>query len=643
MGEEAVSDDPFTVTLSQDYPIMNGPIEFRIVYTTGSGFSDTVSFQFGLIEPPSLSSFPYDLSSFIGDYGEIAASPVIEDLDLDGIPEIIVAIYNPSYIDGYVCIINPATEEILPIVASGRGFPNTPAVGDLDRDGYPDIVALSKGGQLFAWNRNGGELPGFPLQLPTGGPQIKGSPILEDFNGDGYLEILAATPCGSFGNPEDLFLINNTGHFIWNASVNGTIYSTPTVGDVDNDGILDILLATDQGTTHQYGFVTRLRGDTGEEIWCHTVPIGPGGRSPALGDIDSDGNMDLVFASGNLDGGSGYVDAWDATDGTQLWYTGVWARPQTSVVIGDIIADDRLEILCGDDGGMINFISSEGMIRSMFSCMPTANSFCIADVDEDTQNEFITATYLYGDGHSYIQIIKGTGECVSIPVSGCILKASPALADVDNDGDLDIVVVTFDGIVSSYELGTQVDNAQIQWATHQHDNYNTNCYHFEPYQLSAPDAPMGPPAGLPDELYAFSSSVFAPHELDIFYKWDWGDGTFSDWLGPFAPGEVCTATHSWSRGIYDVRVKIKIDTIESDWSDPSAIELFVPGDANGDGRAIGNDITYLVQYFRGNNPAPYPFLSGDANGDCQVLGNDVTYLVRYFRGIGPAPVQGDCW
>jgi hypothetical protein len=71
-------------------------------------------------------------------------------------------------------------------------------------------------------------------------------------------------------------------------------------------------------------------------------------------------------------------------------------------------------------------------------------------------------------------------------------------------------------------------------------------------------------------------------------------------------------------------------------------EVFLPGDANGDGRVIGSDVTYLVQYFAGNNPPPDPLYAGDANGDCQVIGSDVTYLVNYFRGDGPAPVDGSC-
>ena len=70
--------------------------------------------------------------------------------------------------------------------------------------------------------------------------------------------------------------------------------------------------------------------------------------------------------------------------------------------------------------------------------------------------------------------------------------------------------------------------------------------------------------------------------------------------------------------------------------------FFLPGDANGDGRMIGSDITYLVQYFTGVNPPPHPYYAGDANGDCVVDQADITYLVRYYSYIGPPPVDGNC-
>ena len=78
--------------------------------------------------------------------------------------------------------------------------------------------------------------------------------------------------------------------------------------------------------------------------------------------------------------------------------------------------------------------------------------------------------------------------------------------------------------------------------------------------------------------------------------------------------------------------------------EPEVRELTIlpAGDANADGNLIGSDVTYLVAYFRGLNPAPDPPFAGDANGDCSIIGSDVTYLVQYFRGINPRPMRSNC-
>jgi hypothetical protein len=71
---------------------------------------------------------------------------------------------------------------------------------------------------------------------------------------------------------------------------------------------------------------------------------------------------------------------------------------------------------------------------------------------------------------------------------------------------------------------------------------------------------------------------------------------------------------------------------------------YVPGDANGDGNVMGNDVTYSVRYFKGlGNPPPdscpynggWLYSAGDANGNCNYAGSDVTFLVGFFKGMNP--------
>jgi len=78
---------------------------------------------------------------------------------------------------------------------------------------------------------------------------------------------------------------------------------------------------------------------------------------------------------------------------------------------------------------------------------------------------------------------------------------------------------------------------------------------------------------------------------------------------------------------------------------------YLPGDANmynggWPPSVIGADVTYLVNYFRGqptSNPCLFNYFwaSADANGDCEIIGSDVTRLVNYFRGSRGLEFCGD--
>ena len=66
----------------------------------------------------------------------------------------------------------------------------------------------------------------------------------------------------------------------------------------------------------------------------------------------------------------------------------------------------------------------------------------------------------------------------------------------------------------------------------------------------------------------------------IYYKFDWNDGTYSDWLGPYNPGQEIQVKNTWDdAGIYNVKAKAKDDSLEeeSDWSYyPIKVEIDPP-------------------------------------------------------------------
>jgi hypothetical protein len=93
---------------------------------------------------------------------------------------------------------------------------------------------------------------------------------------------------------------------------------------------------------------------------------------------------------------------------------------------------------------------------------------------------------------------------------------------------------------------------------------------------NTPAAPSGPTTGDTNVEYSFSVTVPTdPEATQIKLKWDWGDGTESDWLGPYNSGISASAQHSWlNPGIKAVRVKAQdMDGMESDWSASHSITI----------------------------------------------------------------------
>ena len=90
-----------------------------------------------------------------------------------------------------------------------------------------------------------------------------------------------------------------------------------------------------------------------------------------------------------------------------------------------------------------------------------------------------------------------------------------------------------------------------------------------------PSVPNGPSRGVYNKQYFFNSSTTEPDGESIFYLFDWDDGNFSEWLGPYNSGDTVTASYTWEQiGDYEIRVKAKdINGVQSLWSEPHLISI----------------------------------------------------------------------
>jgi M6 family metalloprotease-like protein len=121
---------------------------------------------------------------------EPASNPVLGDIDKDGYPEIILASSDNIFAYNF----NGTLVSNFPVTISHPGGPrdlvdSSPILGDADGDGYPDIIVGTKNRQILAYNKDGKMVAGFPL--PVGGP-VTSSPILMDLDKDSDPELVVA-------------------------------------------------------------------------------------------------------------------------------------------------------------------------------------------------------------------------------------------------------------------------------------------------------------------------------------------------------------------------------------------------------------------------------------------------------------------
>lgn len=129
------------------------------------------------------------------------------------------------------------------------------------------------------------------------------------------------------------------------------------------------------------------------------------------------------------------------------------------------------------------------------------------------------------------------------------------------------------GIISLNTDQASLEEITLTVTAHNH------LYHQEVFNLNrapeTPEKPQGPVSGKPGRIYLYSASTTDQEGDNLYYLWDWGNGSFSEWLGPYNSGEVMTVQHAWAEeGSYQIRVKAKDSyDAETEWSEPLDVTM----------------------------------------------------------------------
>ena len=352
----------------------------------------------------------------------------------------------------------------------GTDLPTTDAadvaLGDIDGDGDLDLLSSNRSGGHVLVRLNGGDATGSNTGQFSGSQTVAVGPgptrlRLADVDGDGDLDLLV---CSTNGSRVSLRLNggdatgSNTGQFSGGQEIIvGSAPAALAVGDVDADGDLDLLVLRSVGYVD-----VRLNGgdasgsNTGQFSGNQQVSFS--GSAPtdlALGDIDADGDLDLLIAVGSHPwlGSSAVVTCLNGTTGTSTGTftyataTAVGAQP-TSIALGDINGDNTLDLLTASSSQVsvrpnVGLGVFTGSIDLSLSSTPA--QLALADVDADGDLDLVTTHLIPGSGPGQAQVhLNGSNGFFTTTYSTAV-GAAPgplALGDIDGDGDLDLTTAT---------------------------------------------------------------------------------------------------------------------------------------------------------------------------------------------------------
>ena len=450
------------------------------------------------------------------------------------------------------------------------GSVSTPAVGDIDDDGDMEIVIGMGGwtlpptrGGVLALERDGNpkwyrQTNDVDYPNPSGGPDgipdgVYASPSIADVDSDGKNEVIFGggdhrlwVVDGATGQPEAGFPLDML----------DTIFSSTAIADLDGDNVLDYTFGADLnlsihpecGTSG--GVMRAMRGNgTYLPGWylyptsCTWIPQGKWVEqvlwsSPAIGDINRDGKLEIVMGSGPFYSPSvlgHWVKVWRADSRDEIATLPTDAIVHAAPALADLNNDGYLDIIVGDSpfndqwgysgtGALYAWSGKDfsklwgpvkiGVYNNPNPNLTATGSPVVADIDPTQPGPEILLVFgsevvvFSASGTQLTDTGSGSGG-TTLLMSGWT-ENSPAVADLNNDGYLEIVAAG----ECPYWCGSDYHQKVIAWRWPTATNNAATAY--KPWPMFRKDAAH-------HAYYAIPTLGVSPTSMSYLYKWGSGD------------------------------------------------------------------------------------------------------------------------
>ncbi|MCD7971671.1 MAG: T9SS type A sorting domain-containing protein [Candidatus Azobacteroides sp.] len=505
----------------------NGKTSTAWVYLNVNDKPDNMEMDVCAITPPS-TSWDIEQVGYTNEFVHVFAQPFVGDIDNDGQQEIIAVNQVANNLSDLIYIFNPdlTLKRSIPMPADMETFTAYPLlIADVDRDGFGEIIigtGKNDGYKLYCFRYDGtlmwtSAYSYFKNTPPATGAGNSVGLIIGDINNDGYPEVVAG----------DRIFDAVTGNLLADlpdGPRGGMMSSTgygylPAMADFDNDGQLEIACGSCvyKATITDRSAAAYVNGSNSVSILSSVSAQLDATRIDgftSVADIDGDGYLDVVVVNGTAMNATTIYNqtclmyAWSPRRGVVLDQITPPSQGRTwmgsRAFIGDVTGNGEPDI-CFTYGTQVNNVNGGGMagysynkstgkFMEIFSGITSdtsgATTMSMFDFDLDGEVELV-----YRDETDMRIIDKDGIDRITFPCFSWTHTEYPVIVDIDKNGHADIIV---SGSLTKDERATKVRlihyrHPQDEWAkcrtvNHQHA-YNPVYINED---LTIPQYPINP-------------------------------------------------------------------------------------------------------------------------------------------------------
>ena len=299
------------------------------------------------------------------------------------------------------------------------------AIGDIDADGFPDLLTMSQQGYLLAFNHDGS----LKWASSSSGYGRYSYPSITDMDGDGDPEIIV-----------DAHIFDSSGNLIASSPAGG---GNNFAADLDGDGVLEHIAGTG------------VMAKDGTVIW-HDSSRTAG--QPAVMDWDGDGDGDVLNQSG------GTLTVFDESGNVLVESTVVSDGGGNAPCVGDFDGDGEPEVAITSTFSVTAMETDGSTMWTVGSNDPSSGGTpCTAwDFDGDGDFEILV------QDHDKFRILDGMTGAALLTENGHAsgtLNEQPVPVDADRDGSTEIIVAANDYYISGWDGIYVLGELNDEWTT----------------------------------------------------------------------------------------------------------------------------------------------------------------------------------